>query len=118
MPSQIAIFFQQFAPGFQYRPSEPANSNFYRLCDLKGWKREDSERENAYQEFQNALVHQFNTNYGTDVNNLESWQKLCKQLRVKPVPDTLDEAREVSTCCCQDHEHIFTSEVESQKNAR
>jgi len=90
-------FFEQY-PDFDYDPSMPANSEWYRLCDHMNWgkkgKKTNPERESAYEDFKDALVHQFNTNYGTDEESLDAWQELCERLGVFPIPDTLKEARE------------------------
>ncbi|CAG7558098.1 unnamed protein product [Fusarium equiseti] len=40
------------------------------------------------------MVKQFNDIYGTDPDNLESWQKLCHVLNIEPVPTRLAACRE------------------------
>jgi hypothetical protein len=52
-------------------------------------------REEAREGFKNALVQEFNKMYGTDVNDIGSWQGLCRVLGIAPVPDKLNECREV-----------------------
>ena len=93
MVSHIAAFFSQY-PFFYYNSTESANRNFYRLCDERGWKRDDSERNDAYSEFKDALVKEFNRKYGSDEHNLEAWQTLCRLVRTNPIPDTLEGCRQ------------------------
>lgn len=48
-----------------------------------------------YGEFRYALIEEFNDTYGMDENDFESWQYLCTLLDVDPVPDYLEDCREV-----------------------
>jgi hypothetical protein len=59
----------------------------------RGWGKDD--RDEAREGFKDALVQEFNKMYGTDVNDLGSWQGLCRVLGIAPVPDKLNECREV-----------------------
>jgi hypothetical protein len=59
----------------------------------RGWEEED--RAEARQGFKDALVQEFNQMYGTDVNDIGSWQSLCRIVGIAPVPDDLKECREV-----------------------
>lgn len=56
---------------------------------------DEDAREEAREGFKNALVQEFNKMYGTDVNDIGSWQGLCRVLGIAPVPDKLNECREV-----------------------
>ncbi|KAF8798628.1 hypothetical protein BYT27DRAFT_6897267 [Phlegmacium glaucopus] len=87
-------FFSQY-PAFTYNPNASATSEFYRMCDRFRWDREDPVREEAHEAFRDALTKQFNSKYGTDVNNLASWQLLCDKLQVSPIPDNLKECRKI-----------------------
>lgn len=42
------------------------------------------------------MVLQFNDIYGTDEEDLRSWQGLCRVLNIEPVPEELQECRKVS----------------------
>jgi len=53
----------------------------------------DAFRNVARQDFREALVLEFNHIYGTNANNLPSWQKLCQNLRIEPIPKTLGDCR-------------------------
>jgi len=89
-------FFSQYI-GFNYNPSNAANSEFYRLCRHLNWERGDDERDSAYNDFKDALTQQFNANYGTDAEDLGAWQNLCIRLNIEPVPSSLKRCRQVVT---------------------
>lgn len=65
------------------------------MCNHFAWDREDEERDEAHQAFKDALTQQFNDYYGTDVQNLASWQSLCRRLGIQPIPEELQECRDV-----------------------
>lgn len=92
---------------FPYDSSQPSMDEFYRMCDSFGWMRQDSERENARQGLKDAMVQQFNDLYGTDVNNISSWYKLCQVLQVSPIPEGLEACREV--CCLKAVSPVYSS---------
>ncbi|KAJ2916726.1 hypothetical protein MD484_g3723, partial [Candolleomyces efflorescens] len=86
-------FFEQYAHTFTYVSTRSATSEFHRLCKAMSWDREDPDQNEAYEGFRDALVKEFNKSYGTDANDLTSWQTLCAAVRIDPIPDTLAEAR-------------------------
>jgi hypothetical protein len=59
------------------------------------------DRDKAWMDFRDALVLEFNEIYGTDENDLRSWQALCRVLSIVPVPAMLNECRKV--CCLNQH---------------
>jgi hypothetical protein len=65
------------------------------MCYFFEWDRDDA--EDAREDFKAAMVKQFNDIYGTDPDNLESWQKLCHVLNIEPIPTHLAACREVSS---------------------
>ncbi|KAF9471705.1 hypothetical protein BDN70DRAFT_767230, partial [Pholiota conissans] len=91
----VPEFFSQFSSSFTYTPENSSSAEFYRLCDELGWEKNEPQRTQAHKEFKNALTRQFNTNYGTEKNSLESWQALCKHLGANPVPKTLNRCRQM-----------------------
>jgi hypothetical protein len=93
-PSPLLSFFSHF-PGFNYNPTKSSTSEFYRLCRHMRWKRNSPEREEAYRDFSNAMASQFGRKYGVHMDDLGAWQRLCQRLEINPVPDDLEEAREV-----------------------
>ncbi|KAJ8692423.1 hypothetical protein PTI98_009735 [Pleurotus ostreatus] len=85
--SNFPAFFANY-PEFQYNPAKSAILEFNRLC--KSW------RKKAHQDFKDAMVKEFNDIYGTDESNIDSWRKICIVLDIDPLPDTVQEARDVS----------------------
>ncbi|CUA70002.1 hypothetical protein RSOLAG22IIIB_14184 [Rhizoctonia solani] len=55
------------------------------------WSKEDAKK--AREVFKDALTKDFNDTYGTDENDLASWQKLCTVLDLN-VPDDVESCRE------------------------
>lgn len=53
------------------------------------------ERQKAREGFKDTLTLQFNDIYGTDVNDLAAWQKLCTVLNLPDIPNELEACREV-----------------------
>ena len=64
------------------------------MCDDFEWDSDDYEMRAARREFKSAMVQQFNSLYGTDEDDLNSWQNLCHVLNIEPAPDRLKECRE------------------------
>ncbi|KZV62992.1 hypothetical protein PENSPDRAFT_590545, partial [Peniophora sp. CONT] len=97
----LKAFFARFRPSFVYDPNIDPTKQFRDLCHLKRWcysdkrKREDwlPEHREADDQFRNAMAQQFNVKFGMDVNSLDSWQALCKDAGVSPIPSTLRECR-------------------------
>lgn len=71
-------------------------NEFYRMCDMYEWDREDDARKEARSEFKDAMTLQFNAIYGEDENGLEAWQNLCVVLNIRDIPTELDACRKVS----------------------
>ncbi|MCJ1377447.1 hypothetical protein MMC17_000542 [Xylographa soralifera] len=90
-PNHLDAFFADY-PSFRYNRKAPLVQEFYRMCDQFGWDSDDEEKKEASFAFKTAMVHQFNTLYGTDVNDIESWRKLCLALDITP-PEGLQACR-------------------------
>lgn len=88
-------FFARYE-GFDYQPSCAATDEFDRLSVVQNWGREGPARMEAYLEFGDALASQFNRTYGKKKEDLAAWQKLCKRIGIDPIPDELEQAKEVS----------------------
>ncbi|KAF9553651.1 hypothetical protein CPC08DRAFT_727758 [Agrocybe pediades] len=110
MPNQILEEYFSNYPNFDYNPDAAPTSEFNRMCDEFGWIRRghSSAREptpeerrlqkcraEAHRLFKDALTKQFNANFGTDYNSLESWQDLCRRIDVNPPPSKLKECRQI-----------------------
>ena len=69
---------------------------FYSMCDFFGWEKGDTERDTARESLKDAVTMQFNSIYGTDVNDLKTWRNLCQVLGIDPIPEGLKACRDVS----------------------
>ena len=65
------------------------------MCDHFGWDREDEGREKARDSMRRAMVLQFNDTFGTNAEDLASWQKMCEVIQIDPIPSDLDQCRRV-----------------------
>ena len=86
-PGPLEKFFEQYSYAYTYDSTQSATSEFHHLCTAMSWKRDDPDQKAAYEEFRDALVMEFNKNYGTDANDLTSWQTLCAAVRIDPIPE-------------------------------
>ena len=80
-------FFVQY-PEFRYDPSKPPVAEFNRLYK--------EYRQDARHEFDSVIKREFYNLYGTDEKDINNWHKLCRALRIDPIPDTLKKSRAVS----------------------
>jgi hypothetical protein len=88
-------FFSK-CPKFRLQPLNSPVYEFDRLCKLYGWEKGGPEREFARIAFHIAMKKEFDGLYGLDEHDIKNWHKLCRVLRITPVPDTLRECRAVS----------------------
>lgn len=97
-PSQNAghldAFFQLY-PNFEYDSSQPVMSQFYKMCDRFEYEDKTFVKKEAQEGVKDAIAKQFNFTYGEDVNDIRSWQNLCRVLNV-PIPEGLEACRDVS----------------------
>ncbi|KIM73215.1 hypothetical protein PILCRDRAFT_81329, partial [Piloderma croceum F 1598] len=84
-------FFCQY-PGFVFNPKAPSTAQFQKLCKMFGHN--DKWRMVARKGFVDALLQQFNDTYGTEVDDLSSWQGMCLVLEMDPIPTTLEACQE------------------------
>jgi hypothetical protein len=92
--SQIDQFFAS-QPQFKADPTAVPTAEFNRMCKTLGWKPSDRRTIEARSQFQDAMVLEFNDTYGTDVNDIKSWQALCKVMAIDHVLVNLEECRSV-----------------------
>ncbi|KAI0773919.1 hypothetical protein C8Q74DRAFT_794932 [Fomes fomentarius] len=90
----IAQFFATY-PTFSYNRSVPFMDGFFDLCDVMVWGRESAERLAALRRLEDAMAQQFNDMYGTDVDDIRAWQRVCVAIGINPVPNELKECRAV-----------------------
>jgi len=93
-PTHLDEFFAKY-PTFSYNPSEPVMLEFYRMSRFLRWGRDNEEKDNARELLRDAMSMQFNDIYGTDVNDIDSWRKLCQVLGIFPIPGELEACRNV-----------------------
>ncbi|KDQ18857.1 hypothetical protein BOTBODRAFT_28344 [Botryobasidium botryosum FD-172 SS1] len=93
-PTHFDEYFAQYK-GFTYDPSESIMLEFYRLCDHYRWDKENPKRKKARERLAVAMAKQFNDIYGTDVNDVNSWRKLCQVLAIDPIPEGLKACRKI-----------------------
>jgi len=94
-PIHLDTFFASY-PAFLYNPSESVVLEFRRMCGFFNWNVYGKEREVARKRLQNAMSKQFTSIYGTDVRDINSWQKLCRVIKpTDPVPEELEACRNV-----------------------
>lgn len=53
------------------------------------------------------MAERFNEIYGTDENDLEAWKKLCGQVHVDPIPNTLAECKKVRNLQMSTIKHLL-----------
>lgn len=70
-------------------------NEFNRMCQSFKWKK--GEKKKPYQDLEKAMVKQFNSLYGTNVDDIGSWRKLCQVLEIFPIPEELEACRKVSS---------------------
>jgi hypothetical protein len=92
---EIDTFFAQY-PGFAYSRNQPIHAEFYRMCDDLGWSKDEPEQERAWKLFRIAVIQAFNSTVRSNANDLASWQRICRCLRISPMPNELRNARQVS----------------------
>lgn len=91
----VADFFAEY-PSFDYNPRKDVMKEFQRLCRHRGLDpedKEDSDVRHLRGKLRTAMVRQFNGIYGTDEDDLNAWQALCRRVDI-PVPDTVAECEE------------------------
>jgi hypothetical protein len=93
----LAEFFRQYqSPGFKYDPNELPLLEFRRLVRFLGLWRDDPESRALDEDFGKAMVAEFGIKFGSNMNDLSAWQRLCKRIGIEPIPTTLAKARRVS----------------------
>ncbi|TCD65132.1 hypothetical protein EIP91_003063 [Steccherinum ochraceum] len=91
--SYIDQFYRSY-PGFRRDRRLPYKNQFYALCDHMQWDKKDEDRQEALDDLKEALVAQFNDNYGQDANDIQSWRTLCEAIGLDP-PARLQDCREM-----------------------
>jgi hypothetical protein len=92
MTQEVAQFFAQFHD-FDFNPQSGISKEFRRLAKQRKWG--DKRRRQERSKFQDAIAEEFNGVYGTDVDDLPSWHRLCREIRLTPLPQSITDCRKV-----------------------
>ncbi|OJJ41997.1 hypothetical protein ASPZODRAFT_137586 [Penicilliopsis zonata CBS 506.65] len=82
----LNTFFKSFSD-FTFDPDIPPNESYLALQRFYGWHRGDEESNQAWNNFQRALIEEFKLWFGAE-DDLGSWHSLCRALRIEPLPRT------------------------------
>jgi len=63
---------------------------------MAGWERDDPEQQEAWEDYLEALVRQFNSSYGEDENDLAAWHRLLARIGIHNFPDSIKKCKSVS----------------------
>ncbi|EUC59439.1 autophagic vacuole formation-like protein, putative [Rhizoctonia solani AG-3 Rhs1AP] len=91
----LVAFFAQY-PEFTYYPARPVLNELKRMKRVLKWDSKAWELSGALADFRHALVLQFNLTYGTDQNDLASWQNLCMAMKVTNIPETVGACKKLA----------------------
>lgn len=87
-----AFFTRYYVRGFRYNPEVSVVKEFNRLCRELSLDDERNGRHLARTGLRRAYVDQFNSNYGTNADDLVAWQELRRDIEI-PAYDTLEDCR-------------------------
>ncbi|KXN85784.1 hypothetical protein AN958_10842 [Leucoagaricus sp. SymC.cos] len=105
----LEVYFTSFE-GFEYRSNESASKQMKRLMTTleQRYNKQFEGRiqgsgkikafevpEVVKEGYQTALVEQFNTSFGKNVNELKAWHKLLRHCRVPELPATVPECKKI-----------------------
>jgi len=97
-------FFSRF-PGFEADPTVPLLVDFERLAVSRHW----IAGSKTYARHRRVcLTQEFEKCYGQDGTKLASWQALCIDLRVEPVPTSITKCRKVNEYNSRVFENVYT----------
>ncbi|KAL3462795.1 hypothetical protein BJX64DRAFT_288006 [Aspergillus heterothallicus] len=90
---EIDAFFALY-PRFTYQRQEPIYRELFRMFGEFNWERDDPRRDEAWENFRIAVIQAFNSTFGSDAEDLATWQRICRCLEIAPIPNQLTGARE------------------------
>ena len=91
-------FFDKFA-NFIANPTKRVEEEFDRLARLEGWKK-GSRRYRR--EWVRCSMSGFTAHYGTGAEKLVTWQDLCKDVAINPIPPTITQCKKVCSTRLKD----------------
>lgn len=90
----LAAFFEEYSDqGFIYDPMEIPPLELRRLQYHLKIKRDTLESKELWDAFGMAMVSEFGIRFGTSLNDLQAWQRLCQRIGISPAPTNLKAAR-------------------------
>ena len=100
----ITEFFSRY--GVAYDSKISIMKQFQSLSEANGWNPDESDdeqqrrtkerrRRTARGQLNNATAQDFNLRYGVDVGDIGAWKGLCEVIGIQPIPEGLEECREV-----------------------
>jgi hypothetical protein len=93
--SPVDRFFKIYS-NFQHNSLQPSAEEYKRLTKAYAWKRGDPRSETAWAGFRDALVKEFNKQFGTDASDLLAWQNLCQLVGIDKIYESCDDCHKVS----------------------
>ena len=81
---------------FVHHPNAPFKEEFERLARIKGWDRR-TKRQNLITLLRTEVEFYWSSN---DVDKLECYQYLCREMGIEQIPCTVTQARKVSIPTC------------------
>ncbi|KAF8243170.1 hypothetical protein K440DRAFT_606534 [Wilcoxina mikolae CBS 423.85] len=100
----IDDFFKDY-PDFPYDRTAPFWQEFRYLNSFSGWpttkkeRKEDDDTKSpqklAWQAFRIAVVKSFNATFGSQVDDIEAWGKLCKAAGVRDIPEDIKDRKKL-----------------------
>jgi hypothetical protein len=79
--------------GFKYKPSVGSLEQLSEAQQLLGW--DGKQYYEAHKQLEDALVQQFNHNFGSSSNDVAGWMAVCKAAGTRPVPSDIGGCRRV-----------------------
>ncbi|KAK6442740.1 hypothetical protein LTR95_001023 [Oleoguttula sp. CCFEE 5521] len=98
MTDQRDLFFNRY-PELAYDRTNSSPREFYRMSSLFGWNKlpdgsYPAAREDSWKGFRKAMSKQLNSSFGTNVEDIATWQGLGHFLNLDPLPSGVEDIRQ------------------------
>ena len=90
-PSYRDSYWSQY-PGFVPNPNASVAKEFKRLMAFNGWSPKDPEHAQRKAE---CFEAEFEHHYGTGTHKLQTWQDLCREVGIEPIPPSITQCKKV-----------------------
>lgn len=91
--TSLSQFFLSF-PSFAYDPSLSPAESYARLREHQGWRRGQTDADDAWDRYQTTLRGELELWFGAE-DDLVAWHTLCRAIRIKPLPTTCKQCKKV-----------------------